>query len=172
MDLLRDHKNPLTSYTHPRTPTPSHTHAHRHTPRHSHTHPRTPRPTHLHGSVTTSPLPAQAHFIWSGTKSEAYLDKLFLHRANFAPNREGAVLWPSGQVRALCTESSLNECSLSVPTFSIQIKKETKTLKTNNLNKRMWFYVFCYLLSLFCVCSSFSHVFHTFLVFFVITYNL
>ena len=102
------------------------THAHAHAP--TSTHAPAPRHTRTHllwlvmsgcvsgcvwmgvcgGCVSLSvcfQAQVSAHFISSSTRSEeVYLDELFLH-ANFSPSWEGAALWPSGQVRALCTES-------------------------------------------------------------------
>lgn len=55
------------------------------------------------------PAEARAHFIPSGTRpAQVFLDKCFLHDASISPNREMAkanAVWPSGQVRALRTES-------------------------------------------------------------------
>ena len=67
---------------------------------------------------TTSLYPAQvqAHFISSGTRStQVYTDK-FVSQL-FSPNREGThalCLALRGQIRALCTESWLNEWSLVI----------------------------------------------------------
>ena len=64
-----------------------------------------------------SPFPAQAqaHFIPSGMHEPAQeTPKPFFC---MMPNREGArahALWPSGQVKVLCTESRLDESSLSL----------------------------------------------------------
>ena len=66
------------------------THAHPRTPNHT-THAHTPTP-HAHtctGLLPHLPLPAQvqAHFIWIGTRSEVYLDKLFLHKRELFGNQ-------------------------------------------------------------------------------------
>jgi len=63
----------------------------------------------------------QAYFNPSGTiLAQENLAKFFLRDASNSPNRaKSHALWPSGQVRALCTEIGLDECSLSLSLVSI-----------------------------------------------------